>query len=66
MSDYKEMYQMLFRSLTSAIETMQQAQQAAEEMYLSAGVPDIRILDIAQTDPAYRDEVSGQGVGPHV
>lgn len=65
MSDYKEMYQMLFLSLTSAIEIMQQAQQAAEEMYLSVGAPDIRILDIAQTDHVYRDEVPGQGVGPH-
>ena len=62
MSDYKEMYQMLFHSLTNAIAIMQQAQRAAEEMYLSIGLPDIRMLDTAQSG----DEVSGQELGPHL
>ncbi|MDR0916402.1 MAG: hypothetical protein LBN02_04350 [Oscillospiraceae bacterium] len=35
MSDYKSMYLTLFNRVTDAIETLQQAQRAAEELYIS-------------------------------
>lgn len=35
MPDYKEMYLLLFRATTKAIAILQQAQQQAEERYLS-------------------------------
>ncbi len=50
MADYKKMYQVLLRSVTNAISVMQQAQQEAEEICLSAGMPEIRALDIAHMD----------------
>ena len=47
MPDYAAMYRKLFNSQTQAIEILQKAQQATEEMYLSAPEPDIRLLDNA-------------------
>ncbi len=42
MPDYAEMYKVLFRAQTRAIELLQQAQQAAEEIYIASQEPDIR------------------------
>ena len=36
MPDYAEMYRVLFRAQTKAIELLQKAQQETEEMYISA------------------------------
>lgn len=46
MPDYAAMYKRLFQSQTKAIEILQKAQQDTEEMYISAPVLDIRVLDI--------------------
>jgi len=50
MPDYAEMYRILFQSQSKAIEVLQKAQQATEEMYISAPEPDIRILDADKQD----------------
>jgi len=39
MLDYKEMYETLFRAMTKAITTLQEAQQATEEMYIESQDP---------------------------
>lgn len=44
MPDYHEMYATLFKSVTDAIEKLQNAQQQTEEMYISADVPNIKML----------------------
>lgn len=44
MADYAEMYKVLFRSITQAIEILQKAQQATEEIYISSKNPIITIL----------------------
>jgi hypothetical protein len=55
MPDYAKMYQLLFRSQTKAIELLQDAQREAEEIFLSATDPDIRVLN-----PPLRDEDSNK------
>ena len=45
MADYAKMYKALFNSQTEAIEILQKAQQEAEEIYISAPDPDIRVLE---------------------
>lgn len=55
MPDYKEMYQTLFRSMTKATMILQEAQQVTEEMYLSAGLPDIRALNIMKPEGSTPD-----------
>ena len=35
MNDYKKMYHKLFNAVTESIEILQQAQQKAEEIYMS-------------------------------
>lgn len=37
MPDYQQMYLTLFRAVTRAIDTLVQAQQQCEELYLQAG-----------------------------
>ncbi len=44
MADYAKMYKTLFNSQTEAIAILQKAQQEAEEIYISAPDPDIRVL----------------------
>jgi len=44
MADYKEMYLALFRKMTKAISLLQEAQQDAEEIYMSSREPNIRVL----------------------
>ncbi len=56
MADYKEMYQILFRSITSAVAIMQKAQQEAEEIYLSTGMPGIRLLDTEYAENPCEDK----------
>lgn len=41
MANFKEMYFKLFRSQTSAIRILQEAQQATEEMYIESGEAEI-------------------------
>ena len=50
MQDYAKMYKRLFRSQAQAIEILQQAQQDAEEMYISAPDTEIRILKLGVPD----------------
>ncbi|MGE4485660.1 MAG: hypothetical protein AB7C97_11185 [Oscillospiraceae bacterium] len=44
MPDYAQMYHKLFRAITKSIEILQQAQVAAEEVFISAKEPVITIL----------------------
>lgn len=44
MPDYKEMYFKLFRASEEAINLLIAAQQECEEMYISAGEPEITML----------------------
>ena len=44
MADYAEMYRVLFRAMTKAIRVMQEAQLAAEEIYISNVEPIIAVL----------------------
>jgi len=44
MADYQNMYVTLFRSVTKAIDTLQEAQQNTEDMFIEAGEPIIRLL----------------------
>ena len=57
MADYQAMYAVLFRKITAVIEDLQNTQRQTEEMYLSAGPPDIRALDIMKPE----DSVPGSG-----
>lgn len=40
MADYKKMYYILFREITKTINTLQMAQQQAEEIYLEENIAD--------------------------
>ncbi len=44
MLDYAEMYYRLFNAITRAIEILQQAQQDAEELYISEKQPDFQLF----------------------
>ena len=44
MSSYAKMYRHVFNAGTDAISLLQKAQQEAEEMYMSASDPDVRLL----------------------
>lgn len=46
MPDFKAMYVRLFQSQTKAIRILQEAQQATEEMYISAELPDIKLFTL--------------------
>lgn len=35
MADYKQMYRIMFRAMTKAIEILEEAQQRCEEMYIA-------------------------------
>ena len=45
MPDYQAMYTSLFRNVTAAIESLQNAQCQTEEMYISSEPPDIRVVE---------------------
>lgn len=51
MPDYLAMYKRLFQSQTKAIEILQQAQQAAEEMYIQAPDPAIHLHQSQELQP---------------
>jgi hypothetical protein len=43
--EYREMYLHLFNKISDAIVLLQEAQQAAEEKYLSLGGPELRLVE---------------------
>lgn len=49
MANYREMYLSMYRTVTDAIEMLQEAQLKTEEMYISAPATNISALDIADT-----------------
>lgn len=55
MPDYKEMYLKLFRASEKAANILIEAQQECEELYLSAGEPELVVLDtqkaVRKNDP---------------
>ena len=58
MPDYAKMYRLLFNSQTDAIalqeqvmEILKKAQQATEEIFVSAPEPDIRVLKPKEPEP---------------
>lgn len=50
MPDYQSMYAILFRAMSKAITTMQEAQQQTEEIYISNDEPIIKILPANASD----------------
>lgn len=54
MPDYKEMYLTLFRASEQAIQTLIQAQQACEEMYISQSATDIKGISLLAEQKAWR------------
>lgn len=58
MPDYKEMYLLLFRASTKAIVLLQQAQQQAEERYLSEDTANGFI--VIQPDPKTKNKQPSQ------
>jgi hypothetical protein len=47
MPNYKEMYLKLFRASEQAINTLIQAQQECEELYISQPEPDLKVVTIS-------------------
>ncbi len=59
MPDYVKMYHKLFNAQTDAIRILQEAQQDAEEMYLSAPDTGIHIVDFkkqADDEPGEKND----------
>ena len=50
MPDYKEMYLKLFRATEEAVNLLIDAQQACEELYISAPEPELNVLALPQRD----------------
>lgn len=51
MPDYREMYLALFRATEQAVDTLIQAQQKCEELYVEQGQVDLKVFSqIRQTD----------------
>lgn len=48
MSDYKELYKMLFQAVTKSIYILQEAQQKCEEMYMKTAAEEGERRDIYQ------------------
>lgn len=44
MADYQKLYYVLFHAITDAISILQKAQQDAEELYIYAEEPELRIV----------------------
>ena len=45
MADYKQMYRVLFGSITEAIEILQEAQRQCEEMYMAGDPPPVSLVE---------------------
>ena len=58
MADYQKLYYVLFHAITDAIAILQKAQQDAEELYISAEEPELRIVDMSE----YQEESAGMSV----
>lgn len=50
MPDYKEMYLKLFRATEEAVNLLIDAQQACEELYISAPEPQLKVVALPQRD----------------
>lgn len=48
MADYQKLYYVLFHAITDAIAILQKAQQDAEELYISAEEPELRVVDMLE------------------
>ena len=58
MADYQKLYYVLFHAMTDAIAILQKAQQDAEELYISAEEPELRIVDMSE----YQEESADMSV----
>lgn len=58
MADYQKLYYVLFHAITDAIAILQKAQQDAEELYISAEEPELRIVDMSE----YQEESADMSV----
>ena len=58
MADYQKLYYVLFHAMTDAIAILQKAQQDAEEQYISAEEPELRIVDMSE----YQEESADMSV----
>lgn len=50
MPNYKEMYLKLFRAAEEAVGLLIDAQQACEELYISAPEPELKVIALPQRD----------------
>ena len=50
MTDFKEMYIMLFRSMTAAIDILEKAQTETERMYVEAEPPKLTVFPTEETE----------------
>ena len=55
MADYKKMYVTLFRKVTKAIDLLQDAQLATEEIYISSDQPVIQLIKDDEEPPKGKD-----------
>ena len=53
MPNYKKLYLSLFRDVSKTIEQLQEAQQRAEELYITSDEPDIKLIE--KRPPADRE-----------
>lgn len=56
MADYKSMYHKIFNKVSDVIAELQIVQQQTESMYLEAGEPNIKIIEIAHRPEAEENE----------
>ena len=56
MPNYKEMYLKLFRASEQAINTLIQAQQECEELYISQPEPDLKVVSISTENKKSMEE----------
>ncbi len=50
MPDYKEMYLKLFRATEGAVNLLIDAQQACEELYITAPEPELKVVALPHRD----------------
>lgn len=56
MTDYKEMYIVLFRSVTNAITILEKAQQQVEEMYVSEQQTEMKRVGVQALEEGFLDK----------
>ena len=58
MADYQKMYTLLFNAVTENIRKLQQAQQNAEDIYIEAPVPALKLLNFNENNVIIKNDKS--------